>query len=115
MLQEANREIFRNSQSEQDNARGTIRGTWAEFQTAPAPFTSPDKRSAGERAEWKDYDILDEFAADSEALRQSDPDSGMQSWPDDTAGHQHLLSGHWTQVINVIRIQWINGCLKRQK
>jgi len=77
------------------------------FQSAPATLASPDERSASERAERRHYDVLDESAADSEAFQQGDPYPGMQSWPDDVAGHQHLSRGHWTQVINVI--QWITS------
>jgi len=77
------------------------------IQSAPAILVSPDERSASERAERRHYDVFDEFAADSEAFQQGDPDPRMQSWPDDVAGHQHLSRGHRTQVMNVIRVQRI--------
>lgn len=78
--------------------------TRTEFQSAPASFASSNERSASERAEWKNYDVLDESAADSEALQPSDTDLRMQSRPDDVARHQHLSGGHWTQV-NVISVR----------
>lgn len=69
---------------------------WIEFHysTAFAPFNLPDESLARERNEQKDYVNFDEFATDSEAVQQGDPDSGMQPWTDDIARHQYLSRRH---------------------